>query len=286
MLSGVVLDSFRIRHKCGRPPHSNISDPAWKDDVIGFRRVDSSELQRLGLGQYQYAWFFTTIITDATVLLAFLLDRFRKLGGQTVTAKVDSLELEALRKHFPANSLSASTVVVNCTGIGALPLCGDTTLRPCRGQTLRVKAPYVKHFFDEGLGNKNDNDPSKLVYVFPRLNEVLLGGTYEENQWDRTSSQETAEGIRSRCAELVPELRHAPEVKRWVGLRPVRPTVRLEWDAEVEARLRKGACSHRLIHNYGHGGSGLTLFWGCAQEVATKVHQQLTNRVTTPISRL
>jgi D-amino-acid oxidase len=38
------------------------------------------------------------------------------------------------------------------------------------------------------------------------------------------------------------------------GLRPVRPTVRVE---------REG----RVVHNYGHGGAGYTLSWGCAQEV-------------------
>jgi D-amino-acid oxidase len=44
-----------------------------------------------------------------------------------------------------------------------------------------------------------------------------------------------------------------------VGLRPGRASVR------VEAESRRGA---RLVHDYGHGGSGVTLSWGCAREAA------------------
>jgi D-amino-acid oxidase len=49
-----------------------------------------------------------------------------------------------------------------------------------------------------------------------------------------------------------------------VGLRPGRSTVRLE---EGE-QLSSGA---RVVHNYGHGGAGITLSWGCAHEVVTLV---------------
>lgn len=63
-----------------------------------------------------------------------------------------------------------------------------------------------------------------------------------------------------RCAELVPELRRAEVLELLVGLRPTRPTVRLE------ARPAHGTVP-RVIHNYGHGGSGITLSWGCADDV-------------------
>jgi D-amino-acid oxidase len=45
------------------------------------------------------------------------------------------------------------------------------------------------------------------------------------------------------------------------GLRPVRSTVRLEREELGGGRV--------VIHNYGHGGAGVTLSWGCAAEVAT-----------------
>ena len=47
---------------------------------------------------------------------------------------------------------------------------------------------------------------------------------------------------------------HAEVVAHRVGLRPARPSVRLEAEG-------------RVVHNYGHGGAGVTLSWGCAEEV-------------------
>jgi D-amino-acid oxidase len=69
----------------------------------------------------------------------------------------------------------------------------------------------------------------------------------------------TAEQILERATRLLPELAAARVTGHRVGLRPARPTVRLE-----EERRADGA---RVIHSYGHGGAGVTLSWGCADEV-------------------
>ena len=52
-----------------------------------------------------------------------------------------------------------------------------------------------------------------------------------------------------------------------MGLRPARPSVRLEVDPGKDAG-KNAAGPAKVIHNYGHGGSGITLSWGCAEEVA------------------
>ena len=101
----------------------------------------------------------------------------------------------------------------------------------------------------------DQSDPQRLVYVVPRGNDVVLGGTAEEGAEDRTPDPATTEAIRARCAALVPALRDAPVVGVAVGLRPARPAVRLEAEG-------------RVVHCYGHGGAGVTLAWGCAVEVA------------------
>ena len=70
---------------------------------------------------------------------------------------------------------------------------------------------------------------------------------------------------RLRNAEaLWPDLDRSKIVGGDVGLRPSRTEVRLESE-KVEGRL--------VIHNYGHGGAGVTLSWGCAEEVASLVAQ-------------
>ena len=54
----------------------------------------------------------------------------------------------------------------------------------------------------------------------------------------------------------MPELRGARVLRHKVGLRPVRPAVRLERVGDV-------------VHCYGHGGAGVTMSWGVADEVVT-----------------
>ena len=48
----------------------------------------------------------------------------------------------------------------------------------------------------------------------------------------------------------------------WVGLRPGRISLRLEREECV-----LGGKARPVVHNYGHGGSGMTLAWGCAGDV-------------------
>ena len=69
-----------------------------------------------------------------------------------------------------------------------------------------------------------------------------------------------AEAIVRRCAALRPQLAGARVLGHRVGLRPVRDAVRLEREPLSGGRV--------LVHNYGHGGAGITVAWGCAEEAA------------------
>jgi D-amino-acid oxidase len=89
----------------------------------------------------------------------------------------------------------------------------------------------------------------------PRSHDVVVGGTDEEGDWSRSVDPDVATGILRRATALVPELAEARVLRHKVGLRPARPAVRLERVGDV-------------IHCYGHGGAGVTLSWGCADEVA------------------
>jgi D-amino-acid oxidase len=88
---------------------------------------------------------------------------------------------------------------------------------------------------------------------------VVLGGTAEEDDCELRPRPETTRSILARTRLLDPGLEHATYVGSAVGLRPARPEVRLE--AATTERGRP------VVHNYGHGGSGFTLSWGCAEEV-------------------
>ena len=77
---------------------------------------------------------------------------------------------------------------------------------------------------------------------------------------------ETAASILRRCREIAPTLAEAAVIEHVVGLRPGRPTVRLEEDTLDEP-------GPRILHNYGHGGAGITISWGCADEVTALLMQ-------------
>jgi D-amino-acid oxidase len=199
-------------------------DPWWREAVPSLERT------REGLR-------FVAPAVDMSIHLPWLVGRLHALGGTVERREVASLhELDA-------------DAVVNCAGLGARELAGDDSLVAVRGQILRVAAPEVREWL------LDQSDPRRLVYVVPRVNDVVLGGTADENAEDRRPDPATTEAIRARCAALIPALRDAPLVGVAVGLRPARPAVRLEAEG-------------RVVHCYGHGGAGVTLAWGCAEEVA------------------
>lgn len=87
----------------------------------------------------------------------------------------------------------------------------------------------------------------------------MLGGTLVEGDENLQPTPALAEKILRSCIEVEPRLRQAQVRGHQVGLRPGRPTVRLELE-----QVGNAWC----VHNYGHGGSGVTLSWGCAREAA------------------
>ena len=135
-------------------------------------------------------------------------------------------------------------VVVNCAGLGARELCGDRDLEPGRGVVLKVANPgIVRHMASV--------DGGALTYVITRAHDVVLGGTDDPTD-ARDVPPELAAAIYARCAAVEPRLPREYTVD--VGFRPHRPEVRLEREGNV-------------IHNYGHGGAGFTVSWGCARDV-------------------
>ena len=231
-------------------------DPWWKDLVFGFRCVDpdSTEAGLLHFSStYQTIWAFTTYMLDCRKYLPWLMKKFQENGGLVEKRKIKNLK-----------ELSSHGIVINCTGMGARLLLGDTAVTPVRGQGVLVRAPWVKHFFI------NYTDKDEIAYVLPRANNILLGGTAEDGNWDETPDPETAMQIQQRCEARIPSLKDAEVIGGWAGLRPVRDSVRLEVEEP------EGDKCPVIVHCYGHGGQGVVLHWGCALEVGSIVEQYIT----------
>ncbi|MGW2717070.1 FAD-dependent oxidoreductase [Streptomyces sp. NPDC001492] len=203
--------------------------------VPGLRASTAEEYAGSGL------WARLPLI-DMSAHLPWLRERLVKAGGvveeRTVTgfAEVDA------------------PVVVNCTGLGARSLVPDASVRPVRGQLVVVENPGIRTWLT------STDAEGEMAYFFPQPGRLLLGGTAEEDAWSTAPDPAVAEAIVRRCAALRPEIAGARVLEHRVGLRPARFAVRLEREVLPGGRV--------LVHNYGHGGAGVTVAWGCAGEAA------------------
>jgi D-amino-acid oxidase len=218
-------------------------------DASGVRMLEGTEVVAPGALQPWWAdavpslrrvtdgWSFVAPVAETPTYLRWLSARVEELGG-TLTR----LNLSALPE--------GGDLVVNCSGIGSRLLAADLSVTPVRGQVVHVEQHGLERWWLDAGGSP--------LYVVPRAGEIVVGGTYEEGEWSRTPSPEVAEAILTRAAVLVPELAGARVLRHRVGLRPARSAVRVERDG-------------RVVHCYGHGGAGVTLSWGCADEVVALV---------------
>lgn len=211
------------------------ADPWWASAARGvrYRRADPPWTREVR---------FQAPLVEMGRYLPWLREQLIAAGARVVRRQVDRLE----------EALLEAPVVVNATGLGAGALCGDPEVFPVRGQIVRVANPGLT------VSVRDLGEPG--TYVHPRSQDVVLGGTWQENDWNTTPDPATRDAILQRCVALVPELAGAPIVGEEVGLRPAR-----NGGPRVEAEKWADGT---VVHAYGHGGAGMTLCWGCADEVA------------------
>ncbi|MFB8127301.1 FAD-dependent oxidoreductase [Streptomyces bacillaris] len=212
--------------------------PDWATILPGFRPCKPAELPAGFTAGYR----FTVPLIDMPTYLGYLLRRLDAAGGT-----VERRRLASLADAAPAS------VIVNCTGLGAQELVPDHDLRPIRGQHVVVTNPGLTEFFSEDTGLSPD-----LLCFYPHGDTVVLGGTAIDGEGSLVPDDTAAANIQARCAEVEPRLAEARVLEHRIGARPTRSAVR------VEAERRKDGTV--VVHNYGHGGAGVTLSWGCAEE--------------------
>ena len=198
------------------------------------------------------AFLVTLPIIDVPTYMPYLRDRVQAKG-----AKFHLRDLSDLRALFPDYDL-----VLNCSGVGARELADDEEVFPIRGQiVLLSRSPAVTE--STRIYQKQD----EFTLILPRKNDIVIGGTAQDNDWSREVREGDTQDIISRCTKIVPALEDCEVIGAAVGLRPGRREVRLE--------LEMLPGNHPVIHNYGHGGGGYTVAWGCANEVLELVKTRL-----------
>jgi D-amino-acid oxidase len=191
------------------------------------------------LGSNGRAWKMRVPRCDPRIYLPWLESRLSGPIALREVAKLDELDGDC---------------VVNCAGVRARTLVPDTLLLPNLGQTTIVAGEAL----DPGLMMSDDRDPNALFYVIPRRGEFVLGGcaVNVDTVVPPAPDPGLAQAILERCRQH--GFDPGTVLSHRTGLRPARPEVRLE---------REG----RVVHNYGHGGAGYTLSWGCAEEIAARL---------------
>ncbi|XP_070554858.1 D-aspartate oxidase-like isoform X2 [Ptychodera flava] len=183
-------------------------------------------------------------------------------GFRTISESDDEL------KMFPGYKHGWFFTSIMCEGPRYLPwltarfkLQGGIMIKKHLDSLEQVEAPWIKHFvaYDDFV-----------IYIFPGDRTIALGGTHQYKDWRETNDEEDCEVIFKECCKLVPSLKKSKVLYKWAGLRPGRLSVRLE-----KENVKFGNRRLKVVHNYGHGGGGISLHWGCAQHAARLVRDIL-----------
>jgi D-amino-acid oxidase len=211
-------------------------------------------------------------MVDTDAYMNWLLGQVKQAGCRVVEERINGSLREqerALRERFQVDA------IVNCAGLGSMELA-EEPMYPLRGALVRVRndgkaMPRITQA--HCVAHEGTHETQDMVFIVPRgRDQLVLGGLTEPDEWGcdiGLHNHPPVVEMYQRCVKFLPILANAEidavEPVR-VGLRPFRKqNVRLEREPGTT-----------IVHNYGHGGAGVTFSWGCAAEVADLVDGALS----------
>lgn len=242
---------------------------SWQNTVTKLRIPTEEQLKQAG---YMHAWMFQTPIVDAPRMLEVLLEEVTQHPDSNVEVETGEYYESVEHMQEVAKSLGCDAVI-NCSGLGSKELCGDSQLIGGRGVLLQLerqdcpRQPLL-HNLEKDAILLTDSPPwgseTEPCYMIPRGDIIAIGGTYlEGDTYPEVRDSERATLLQN-AKLLGVDMANAKIRGEWAGFRPARPTTRCEEEVTGDG----GPNAVRVIHSYGHGGSGWTVNVGAAKEVA------------------
>ncbi|KAJ8517652.1 hypothetical protein ONZ45_g5178 [Pleurotus djamor] len=254
--------------------HNERPRPSGLDHMPNFRYLNPEELPFGAVDGVT----FETITIDTPRYLRYLLAEFLSIGGlikQATVQHVNQIIEGGINVYGNGGPSPSADSIFVCTGLGTRVLGGveDTTMLPYRGQTVLLRAPWVK----QGLTLSR---PDGWAYIIPRRSgDVIVGGTRDADDWYPKARPETTESILTYALAVYPELApphlRTPDlpaptiealkpliIEEGCGFRPGRKAglrLEVEWFNRVD-----GGTKIPVVYNYGHDGSGFQSSWGSA----------------------
>ncbi|CAD5220602.1 unnamed protein product [Bursaphelenchus okinawaensis] len=225
------------------------------DMVYNFRWLDDRERNLLFVNPSKYCIHYTAYASEGRTYTPWIKKHLQKRGAQFATREFRNLD-EVANLGFE--------YVINSAGVYGGKLAGDDLegIKPNRGVAFEVDAPWQKHF--------NYRDFS--TFTIPMVNGVMMGTVREADCWERKITDQDRKEILERYIELDPKFKGVKILSEWVSLRPERKEIRVEYQ-----KRNSNGKEYHVVHNYGHGGNGFTLGWGCAQDVVNLLEPHFKN---------
>lgn len=205
---------------------------------------DASELlpEDLPTG-YTGGFKFETIVIDVKYYMPYLMRQFESLGGKLTICPVTSVD--DLPRDYE--------YIINCFGLESRKVFEDNTLYPSRGQVIAIKPNGFTYLI---------RDERNRLLIVPRTDDIILGAVVDDSNWDVSLQSADTERMISKIESVFPNHDWRQIISVKAGLRPMRSEIRLE---------KENINGLNVIHNYGHGGGGYTVAWGCAEEVLSLI---------------
>ena len=256
--------------------HLTIEMLWWQNQIFNLRIPSEKVLLEAG---YTHAWLFHPPIVDPPRMLKLMMEEIQNHP----LMDENSIDMDTTYQSLPAMVNDAKDLgcdaVVNCTGLGAAKLCGDSTLFGGRGALLHYdrSCERVNNCNIDGRTLEQDTcilteegdwgTSTEPCYLIPRGNVLVVGGSYQERDEGKVIGDDERKRLRGNAWKMGINTEIADTVNEWIGWRPCRPNVRVE----VDSTSKDSAI--RVVHSYGVGGSGWTVFSGVAKETVRLLQQ-------------